>query len=81
VKVIVEHTTPVSKLAFSPNGQILASSGIHDGIILWDGLTWAPLLTIKVPAKDDIPLAFSPDNKIFASTSPSNTLWVWGVKK
>jgi len=61
----------VTSVAFSPNGQILASGGNTNLGILWDVESGAELRTLG--ENDSFSsVAFSPDGKILAS---DETLW------
>jgi WD40 repeat protein len=58
------HEIGVETVAFSPDGQILASAGY--GIILWDVKTRRSL--VKIPTADDH-VTWSPDGQTLASGS------------
>ena len=60
-------------IAFSPDGQTLASSS-DDGIKLWNGRDGTERLTIKAGKS---PFAFSPDGKTLASDSDNGTIKLW----
>lgn len=81
------HTTPVTGLAFSPDGSLLASTGTvnlppsKDGSIrLWDIKTGKQLAVMQTNGVRK--LAFSPDGKVLASASGANPLEVvlWDAK-
>lgn len=76
---MIEHPGRVETVAFSPDGQTLASAGSYDGTVrLWrvsDGATVGVLRgPVNVPVID---VAFSPDGHILASGSYDGTVRLW----
>lgn len=73
---LVGHTEAVWSLAFSPNGEILASGGYDRTIRLWDLATrqplGEPLIGHLAPVNG---LTFSPDGKTIASIGGDARLW------
>ena len=67
-ELIAGHDSEVESVAFSPDGQILASGGWDDyQILLWDtNNTGKPLKTLSVAA-NVTNIAFSPDGQTLAS--------------
>ncbi len=77
----IGHTDPVVALAFSPNGNTLASGSLRE-IRLWD-LTprMAPRATVLQGHRDMVTtLAFSPDGRILASSSFYGTILLWDME-
>jgi WD40 repeat protein len=71
----------VSATALSPDGTVLASSGIHDPRIikLWDVSTGQLLRTLEGHSDTVWSLAFSSDGGMLASCSSDGTARVWNV--
>jgi len=68
---------PISGVAFSPDGQRLASAGhgMTGGVKVWDVSTGEELLTVKTALVQSV--AFSPDGQRLASASLDHTVKVW----
>lgn len=65
-------------LAFSPNGETLASRYRH-WVVLWDTKTGKELGQLKEHTKEILGLAFSPDGKLLASCSKDGSVILWDV--
>ena len=68
------HTGPVNTLAFSPNGQTLASASRDRMIKLWDIAAETNIVTFRDIAVLNT-VKFSPNGKILASAGGTFTLW------
>ena len=77
----IGHTDPVVALAFSPDGNILASGSFKE-IRLWDLALDGVSRTMVLQGHRDMvtTLAFSPDSKTLASTSFYGTILLWDVE-
>jgi WD40 repeat protein/serine/threonine protein kinase len=83
------HTFAVSSLAFSPDGQTLASSSSQDGVILWDVATGKPRghpLSLPTGNQDTFThLLFSPKGRMVALYSnegnPRFGFVLWNVER
>jgi WD40 repeat protein len=75
-----EFTGPISSIAFSPDGGILASGSQDElGIRFWDAAIGAELRVLDGHTQPVASLAFSPDGKTLASGSDDGTIRIWGV--
>jgi Tol biopolymer transport system component len=73
------HDNWVRSVAFSPNGQLLASSGYDNTVKLWEVATGREVRTL-LGHKDFVwPVAFSPDGRQVASGSKDGTVKLWEV--
>lgn len=66
-------------LAFSPNGQILATAGSSGVIYIWDAQTGNFLRTLEGHTGWVGDLKFSPDGLFLASASADGTVRLWGL--
>ncbi len=69
---------PITTVAFSPNGAMLATADNYSRILLWNVATGKRTITLSYPAKntDIAAVAFSPDGKTLATTDYTSThLW------
>jgi WD40 repeat protein len=66
-------------MAFSPNGEILASAENSNAIELWNAPKGVLLSTLAGHAEPVVRVAFSPDGRTLASASEDGTVKLWSV--
>jgi eukaryotic-like serine/threonine-protein kinase len=71
------HPAAVRALAFSPDGQLLATAGDDNTIKLWDLATRQERATLRGHKKRVWGLAFASDGKTLASGSDDQTVRLW----
>lgn len=74
------HDLPVRSLAYSPDGQTLASGSCDHLIKLWDLKTGKESATLKGHKNEVNSVAYNPDGKTVASGSYDKTVKFWDVK-
>ena len=70
---------PVTAIALSPNGKILASGSMNGSIQLWNIATGSKIRTLQGHSDRIESVAFSPDGKTLASGSNDETIKLWNV--
>ncbi|KAL8364758.1 hypothetical protein RB595_003843 [Gaeumannomyces hyphopodioides] len=71
------HSDSVNSIAFSPDGQRLASASGDNTVKLWDAATGACLQTLEGHSDSVNSIAFSPDGQRLASASSDKTVKLW----
>ena len=74
------HTAWVTSVAFSPDGQLLASGGADGTIKLWAVQSRKVFGSLSGPKAEGIAVAFSPDGKMLASACTDGTVNLWAVQ-
>jgi WD40 repeat protein len=75
--VLEGHTGPVFAVAFSPDGQLLASGSYDHTVRLWNPATGKELQKLEGHTDLVQTVAFSPDGQLLASGSYDHTVRLW----
>ncbi len=78
-RVLTGHQGEVFAVAFSPDGQLVASAGADQAVHVWERGTGRAIKTLRGHAGPIRALAFSPDSRRLVSGSADTTLRFWDV--
>jgi WD40 repeat protein len=70
-------TEATDLVAWSPDGQMLATGSAEHTVILWDAKTGMPRSTLTGHLRAVVALAWSPDGKLLASSDEGEITFLW----
>ncbi|MFN6028589.1 MAG: helix-hairpin-helix domain-containing protein, partial [Dolichospermum sp.] len=79
LQTLTGHSYSVNSVAYSPDGQILASGSGDDTIKLWNVNTGNLLQTLEGHFNSVTSVAYSPDGQTLASGSWDKTIKIWQI--
>ncbi|WP_422615951.1 helix-hairpin-helix domain-containing protein, partial [Nodularia spumigena] len=79
LQILQEHCNWVNSVAYSPDGQTLASGSADNTIKIWNVTTGKLLQTLTAHSGSVNSVAYSPDGQTLASGSTDNTIKIWNV--
>ena len=79
IKTFRGHSDSVYAIAFTPDGQTLASGGADRTIKIWDLNTGQEICTLTEHTDAVVSLIASPDGKTLLSGSADNTIKIWNL--
>ncbi|WP_437492801.1 pentapeptide repeat-containing protein [Sorangium sp. So ce1014] len=79
LRVLTGHSAWITSIAFSPDGDTLASGSDDCSVRLWDVSTGNVLGVLKGHSRDVTTVAFSPDGEWLASGAHDATVRLWQV--
>jgi WD40 repeat protein len=77
IRRLLDHTSKVQGVAFSPDGARVASGSLDGTLRVWDAADGRALLTLKGHSNGLISVAYSPDGSRLLSASKDGTVKVW----
>jgi WD40 repeat protein/predicted Ser/Thr protein kinase len=80
IRTLSGHSHWVNSVAFSPDGQVIASGSWDNSIKLWQVQTGRKLRTLSGHASSVNSVAFSPDGQVIASGGSDNSIKLWQVQ-
>src|SRR6266699_1791316 len=74
------HTGWIGRIAWSPDGKLLASPSEDQTIRLWDAQAGRHLRTLTGHYDNVISIMWSPNGQVLASGSPDKTIRLWNAQ-
>ena len=77
----IEHTGAISSIAFSPDGQTLATASMDHSIRLWDFKQRKRTATLHGHVSEVWALAFAPDSKSLVTGGKDGSVKLWDTQR
>ncbi len=77
----IEHTGVISSIAFSPDGQTLATASMDHSIRLWDFKQRKRIATLHGHVSEVWALAFAPDGKTILTGGKDGSVKLWDTQR
>ncbi|MEM7539094.1 MAG: WD40 repeat domain-containing protein, partial [Chloroflexota bacterium] len=74
------HEGSVNSVAYSPDGQTIASGGDDNTIHIWDAYTFEPISILFGHTDSVLSVEYSPDSTRIVSGSHDNTIRIWDAQ-
>eukprot|EP01107_Rhizomastix_libera_P004041 TRINITY_DN1698_c0_g1_i2.p1 TRINITY_DN1698_c0_g1~~TRINITY_DN1698_c0_g1_i2.p1 ORF type:complete len:235 (-),score=43.14 TRINITY_DN1698_c0_g1_i2:15-719(-) len=74
---LVGHQQQIMNVAFSPNGQLIASASYDKSLRLWNGITGKFKSTLRGHVGALYQLSWAPDSRLLVTGSRDSTLKLW----
>ena len=80
--ILIGHTTRVNSIAYSPDGETIATTGWDrdNTVRLWDTQTGQNIFISRTQMPWDTFVIFSPDGTTYAAAAADNTVHLWDGK-
>jgi WD40 repeat protein len=78
--ICLGHTSRVTSVVWSPNGDYLASASFDKTVHIWNGANGSNVLAYRGHTGRVNALAWSPDSKYIVSASDDRTIHLWDVQ-
>src|SRR6266446_9979428 len=73
------HANPILAVAFSPDGQRLASGDQEGNVLIWEWDNTAPVAALHGDQQRILSLTFSPDGQTLVSGDTEGTVILWDM--